>query len=142
MSDEHELEKIRLKKMAQLLKLQKQRQEESDRAKQRVTLEDEKNWLLNYILHPKAKEYLDGVRARNPAVADRIVAAIMPPQVVRQLDLLLLMVRQGRIPRGVIPVQEIQYLERRVLGIKSKIMVKKRGEERATDLSSFLSGGK
>ncbi|MHA1730581.1 MAG: hypothetical protein ACTSU5_01490 [Promethearchaeota archaeon] len=140
MSDEHELEKIKRRKMAELIRMQKLRQEREERLESaRNALQDKKQWLMDFVLSPQAKAYLEQVRARNPQAADRIEYMIFPPQVMAQLDLLVMLARRGRIPRGVIPVTEIQYLERKVLGIKSKIMVKKRGEEQATDLSSFLA---
>ncbi len=140
MSDEDELEKIKRRKLMELMRLQKAREEqEKQREQQGNAFEQKVDLLKNFILAPTAKTYLDQIRERNPPAADRIEQMIFPPAVMEKLDLLIYLARQGRIPQGVIPVTEIQYLERQVLGIKSKILVKKRGEDHATDLSSFLT---
>lgn len=141
-STEDELDRIKRRKMAEILRLQKQREEQEARvARHQKSLEEKRAWLLEYILQPSAQQYLAQVRTRNPGLAQRIENMIVTPQVLAQLDLLLQLIRIGRLPRNIIPVTEIQYLERKILGVKSKITVKKRGEDHV-DLSSFLSQDK
>jgi hypothetical protein len=55
-----------------------------------------------------------------------------------QLDTIMAFISQGRIRQQIVPIDEIQYLERQIMGVKSRIQVKRRGEKEAVDLSAFL----
>jgi DNA-binding TFAR19-related protein (PDSD5 family) len=134
MSDD-ELEAIRKKKMAQLLNMKKQQEAQKDVV---MDVTFKKDLVLKAVFQPDAWAYLEQIRKNNPAVAQQIVNEFITPQVTMQLDLIMALIAQGRIRQQVVPIDEIQYLERQILGIKSKIQVKRRGEKEAVDLSSFL----
>lgn len=121
--------------MAQLMAMKKQQELAKD-----VVHEGnrKKDAILRTVLKPDAWAYFQQLRQSNPTLGQQIMDEFISPQVERQMDLLLSLLAQGRIRSNFIPCDEIQYLEREFLGIKSKIMVKKRGEKDAVDLSKFL----
>jgi hypothetical protein len=61
----------------------------------------------------------------------------MPPELLNEIDLLLQYHSQGMLKYGVIPLIEIQYLERQILGIGPQITIKKRHQD-SKSLNSFL----
>ncbi|MFX1409227.1 MAG: hypothetical protein ACFFA6_02660 [Promethearchaeota archaeon] len=132
--DQHELEKIRLRKMQALMEA-KRKQEV---AKERVISVSEKiDFVLNMVLTQDAYSYLSKLKINEPKVYQMVYNELISPDVIRNIDYLLALIKQRRnIPRK-IPVDAIIYLERKVKGIKSKIQVK-RGDD-LMDLSSFLS---
>jgi DNA-binding TFAR19-related protein (PDSD5 family) len=135
MSDDDELEAIKRKKMAQLMAMKKQQELAKDVVGE---ANRKKDAILKTVLKADAWAYLQQLRQANPALAQQIVGEFISPQVEQKMDLLLSLLAQGRIRTNFIPIDEIQYLERQFLGIKSKIVVKKRGEKEAVDLSKFL----
>ena len=54
-----------------------------------------------------------------------------------QFNTLVLYLQQGLLRPGIISKTDILFMERKILGIGSKITVKKRNQE-STDLNSFL----
>ncbi len=130
-----DLEAIRKKKMAQLLNIKKQQEAQKDFGRD---LAFKKDLVLKAVFQPDAWAYLEQIRKNNPAVAQQIMNEFIPPRVELQLDLIMALIAQGRIQQQVVPIDDIQYLERQILGVKSRIQVKRRGEKEAVDLSSFL----
>ncbi|OLS14104.1 MAG: hypothetical protein RBG13Loki_2282 [Promethearchaeota archaeon CR_4] len=135
MSNDDDLEAIRKKKMAQLLNMKKQQEAQKDVGQDFAFKID---LVLKAVFQPDAWAYLQQLRKNNPAVAQQIVSEFMPPEVLMKLDLIMALISQGRIRQQIVPIDEIQYLERQILGVKSRIQVKRRGEKEAVDLSSFL----
>lgn len=132
--DQHELEKIRLKKLKALMEA-KRKQED---VKEKITSISEKiNFILKVVLSPDAYSYLDNLKNKELHIYQRIYNELISPDVIQNIDYLLAIIRRrGGVPRK-IPVDAIIYLERKIKGIKSKIKVK-RGDD-IMDLSSFLS---
>ncbi len=133
--EDMELKRIRMQKMQALIK-QKQLEEQKKNQKT-ITLADKIDMLLKVILTPHAQVYLNEIKSRNMQVYNKIRSQLFPPQISSQIDLLIAYLQKGMIRQNIIDKLEIQYLERQILGIKSQITVKKRGED-ATSLSSFL----
>ena len=135
-SDEydHELEKLRLKRMQMAIDTKKR----NEMKKQILSDNNEKiNAILRVILTSDAYYYLTEIEKRNHSLYLKIREFILPPNVRQQLDLLYSYLNQGMIRSGIVSKTEIQYIERQILGIGSKITVKKRNQE-STDLNSFL----
>jgi hypothetical protein len=78
------------------------------------------------------------MKNRNMQLYETIKNKLFPPEVVLNIDLLLMRIQRGYVPRGIISELDIQYLERELLGIKSTIKYKKRGEDGRMDLSSLF----
>ncbi len=133
--NDDDLEAIRKKKMAQFLNIKKQQEAQKDIGRDFAF---KKDLVLKAVFRPDAWAYLEQIRKNNPAVAQQIVNEFITPEVEMQLDLIMSLIAQGRIRQQVVPIDEIQYLERQILGVKSRIQVKRRGEKEAVDLSSFL----
>jgi DNA-binding TFAR19-related protein (PDSD5 family) len=134
-SSDDDLEAIRKKKMAQFLNIKKQQEAQKDIGRDFAF---KKDLVLKALFQPDAWAYLEQIRKNNPMVAQQIVNEFITPQVEMQLDLLMALLAQGRIRQQVVPIDDVQYLERQILGVKSKIQVKRRGEKEAVDLSAFL----
>ncbi len=133
--EEHELEKIRLKKMKALMAAQnqqKQMQERVNSATEKVV------YVLRAVLAPDAFSYLEKMKTNEPMVYQTIYNELISPDVLMNIDYLLTVInRQGRIPRR-IPLDAIIHLERKIKGIKGKIQVKK-GDGKMMDLGSYLT---
>lgn len=133
--EQHELEKIRLKKMQALMNAQKQQQATKDKI---LSLAEKINYVLQAVLHPSAYSYLNNLRTKEPNVYQGIYNELISPDVVREIDYLVAIISQrGSIPRK-IPLDAIIYLERKVKGIKGSIKVKQ-GDGEMMDLGSFLT---
>ena len=132
--EQHELEKIRLKKMKAIMEAKKREEAALER---RVSVEDKIEYILKLVLSPDAYSYLNKIKQSEPYVYKMIYNELISPDVIQNIDYLLSIIKlRGSVPRR-IPMDAIIYLERKVKGIKSKIQVK-RGDE-LLDLSSFLS---
>jgi DNA-binding TFAR19-related protein (PDSD5 family) len=132
-TDEHELEKIRMKKMQSLME-QKKRQENAQ--KQNVSIQDKVDFVLKVVLDPDAYQHLKHLQQIEPNVYQYIFNELVGQEVVQNIDYLIAIIRrQGGVPRR-IPRDVIVYLERKAKGIKSQIRVK-RGDE-VMDLGSYL----
>ncbi|MCK4779536.1 MAG: hypothetical protein KAT57_05080 [Candidatus Lokiarchaeota archaeon] len=132
--DQHELEKIRMRKMRVLMEAKKRKEAAQERS---VSIYEKIDFVLKVVLAPDAYTYLNNLKTNEPPVYQNIYNELISPDVVQSIDYLLAIIQQrGGIPRK-IPLDAIIYLERKVKGIKSKIQVK-RGDD-MMDLSSFLS---
>ena len=133
---DHELEKIRMKRMQSVIQ-QKQRQAQQSQRSGFPSREEKIRTVLQVVMKPDAFQYYAELKDRNESVAQRIQGIILPPSVMAQLDLLITYLSQGMLRSNIIDKLQIQQLERKILGIGPRITVKKRDGE-ATDLNSFL----
>lgn len=137
--DDHELEKLRLKRMESALR-QKQRQ--SQQSQGNYSSHDDKiRMVMQVIMTPEAFHYFLEIKDRDENVFQRILGIVLPPEVMSQLDLLKQYAERGQLRSNIIDKIQIQQLERKILGIGPKITVKKRDSE-STDLNSFLKNNK
>ncbi|MBY9011945.1 MAG: hypothetical protein KGD70_06195 [Candidatus Lokiarchaeota archaeon] len=134
-SEQHELEKLRLKKMKTLMDAQKRQQETQERV---FSINDKVVYVLKAVLAPEAFSYLEKIKSNEPMVYQAIFNELVSRDVIDNIDYLIAIIsRQGGVPRK-IPLDAIIYLERKVKGIKGKIQVKK-GNGEMMDLGSFLT---
>jgi len=112
--EQHELEKLRRKKMKALLEAQKRQQANQERV---ISINDKIIYVLQVVLAPDAFSYFEKIRANEPMVYQAIFNEL-------------------GVPRK-IPLDAIIYLERKIKGIKGKIQVKM-GDGEMMDLGSFL----
>jgi DNA-binding TFAR19-related protein (PDSD5 family) len=134
--DQHELEKIRLRKLKALMEAKKKQELVKEKG---ISISEKIDFILKIVLNPDAYSYLNDLKNNEPHIYQRIYNELISPDVIQNIDYLLAIIkRRGGIPRR-IPVDAIIYLERKVKGIKSKIQVK-RGDD-LMDLGSFLSKG-
>jgi len=133
-NDEHELEKIKMRKLQAIMDAQKMRESSQ---KQQVNVAEKINYVLQIVLAPDAYRYLNKLRNEEPRIFQGIYNELISPDVVQNIDLLISIIRrQGGVPRR-IPLDAIIYLERQMKGIKGKIKVKK-GDGEMMDLGSYL----
>ena len=134
-SEQHELEKLRLKKMKALMDAQKRQQATQERI---VSINDKIIYVLRIVLAPDAFSYLEKIRSNEPMVYQAIYNELVSPDVIANIDYLIAIInRQGGVPRK-IPLDAIIYLERKIKGVKGKIQVKK-GDGELMDLGSYLT---
>ncbi|MHA1697451.1 MAG: hypothetical protein ACTSWN_01280, partial [Promethearchaeota archaeon] len=137
----NELKYLRMKKMAELLAkkrdamLKKKLQENTEKM-----LSYKVNSVLSFLLRPDAYSYLMKIKEKNPKLYERIKAELLPPQIIHNIDRIIYVINAGRIPRGIISLINIQQIEREILGIKSTIKYKKRGEKERVDISALFKG--
>jgi len=121
--DDSELEKIRAKKRAELLKAMEKKQKEKEMEKsaemKRKDLEMRKKQLIQQLLMPDALVYLGKIRQQNESLAMKIEETIMVMYVNHVIEEKLTLV-------------DIKALERRFTGQDSSIMVKRRGKDAKT----------
>ena len=135
--EQHELEKIRMRKMKALMEAKRQQEAVKDKV---VSLSEKIEFILKVVLAPEAYNHLNNLKVRESNVYQAIYNELISPDVLQNIDYLLAIIRKrGGIPRR-IPLDAIMFLERKIKGIKSKIQVK-RGDD-IMDLSSFLSNNK
>jgi len=135
--EQHELEKIRMRKMKALMEAKRQQEAVKDKV---VSMSEKIEFILKVVLAPEAYNHLNNLKVRESNVYQAIYNELISPDVLQNIDYLLAIIRQrGGIPRR-IPLDAIMFLERKIKGIKSKIQVK-RGDD-IMDLSSFLSNNK
>ncbi len=133
-NDEHELEKIKMRKMQAIMDAQKMRESSQ---KRQISIVEKINYVLQIVLAPDAYKYLNKLRTEEPRVFQGIYSELISPDVVQNIDLLISIIqRQGGVTRR-IPLDAIIYLERQIKGIKGKIKIKK-GDGEMMDLSSYL----
>ena len=133
--DQHELEKLRMKKMKALIEAQKRQQASQERD---VSINDKIIYVLRVVLAADAFSYLEKIRANEPMVYQAIFNELVSPDVITNIDYLIAIInRQGGVPRK-IPLDAIIYLERKIKGIKGKIQIKKSNGE-MMDLGSYLT---
>ena len=133
--EQHELEKIRLKKMKSLMAAQNQQNQMQERVN---SITEKVVYVLRAVLAPDAFSYLEKMKTNEPMVYQTIYNELISPDVLMNIDYLLTVInRQGGIPRR-IPLDAIIHLERKIKGIKGKIQVKK-GDGKMMDLGSYLT---
>ena len=134
--DQHELEKIRLRKLKALMEAKKKQEVVQEKI---ISISEKVDFILKVVLTPDAYSYLNNLKTKEPQIYQRVYNELISPDVIQSIDYLLAIIKKrGAVPRK-IPVDAIIYLERKVKGIKGKIQVK-RGDD-LMDLSSFLSKG-
>lgn len=132
--EQHELEKIRMKKMKAIMDAKKQQELVKDRV---FSITDKVEYVLKVVLAPEAYDYLNSIKAKELNVYRAIYNELINPEVIQSIDYLLAIIQQrGGVPKQ-IPLDAIIYLERKAKGIRSKIQVK-RGDD-LMDLGSFLT---
>ena len=132
--EQHELEKIRMRKMKAIMDAKKHQELVKDRV---VSISEKVEYVLKVVLAPDAYNYLNSIKGKEPNVYQAIYNELINPEVIQSIDYLLAIIQQrGGVPKK-IPLDAIIYLERKVKGIKSKIQVK-RGDD-LMDLGSFLT---
>lgn len=121
--DDSELEKIRAKKRAELLKAMEKKQKEKEMEKsaemKKKDLEMRKKQLIQQLLMPDALVYLGKIRQQNESLAMKIEETIMVMYVNHVIEEKLTLV-------------DIKAVERRFTGQNSSIMVKRRGKDAKT----------
>ena len=132
-SDQHELDVIRMKKMKALMEAQKRTQAAQERSH---SVYEKVDYVLKAVLTPEAYTYFNNLKSKEPAVYQQIFNELISPDVIQELDYLIAVISQQTIPNR-IPLDVIIMIERKVKGIKSKIHVK-RGDE-TLDLGSYLT---
>ncbi|MGB5913133.1 MAG: hypothetical protein WBH31_18225 [Promethearchaeia archaeon] len=133
--EQHELEKIRLKKMKALMDAKKREEAVKDRV---ISISEKVDFILRTVLAPDAYSYLNKLRNKEPMVYQHIYNELVSPDVIQNIDYLITIIQQrGSVPRK-IPLDVIIYIERKVKGIKGKIQVKK-GDGEMMDLGSYLT---
>lgn len=133
--EEHELEKIRLKKMRAIMEAKKREEYMKERV---VTISEKIDFLLRAVLSADAYSYLNNLRNKEPMVYQRIYNELISPDVIQNADYLIAIINQrGSVARK-IPLDILIYLERKIKGIKGKIQVKK-GDGKMMDLGSYLT---
>ncbi|MCK4382833.1 MAG: hypothetical protein KAW66_06010 [Candidatus Lokiarchaeota archaeon] len=133
--EQHELEKLRMRKMKALMDAQKRHQVTQERV---VSFNDKVLYVLRVVLAPDAFSYLERINSNEPMVYQAIFNELVSQDVIANIDYLIAIInRQGGVPRK-IPLDAIIYLERKVKGIKGKIQVKK-GDGEMMDLGSYLT---
>jgi DNA-binding TFAR19-related protein (PDSD5 family) len=133
--EQHELEKIRLKKKKALMDAQNQQKQMHERVH---SITEKVVYVLRAVLAPDAFSYLERMKTNDPMVYQAIYNELISSDVVSNIDYLIAIInRQGGIPRR-IPLDAIIHLERKIKGIKGKIQVKK-GDGKIMDLGSYLT---
>ncbi len=133
--EQHELEKLRMRKMKALMDAQKRHQVAQERV---VSFNEKVLYVLRVVLAPDAFSYLERINSNEPMVYQAIFNELVSQDVIANIDYLIAIInRQGGVPRK-IPLDAIIYLERKVKGIKGKIQVKK-GDGEMMDLGSYLT---
>ena len=132
--DQHELEKIRMKKMRALIEAKKRKEAAQEKI---VSISEKIDFVLKVVLAPEAYSHLNNIKNSEPNVYQAIYNELISPDVIENIDYLLAIIRSRRGVPKTIPLDAIIYLERKAKGIRSKIQVK-RGDD-MMDLSSFLT---
>ena len=133
--EQHELEKIRLKKTKALMDTQNQQNQMREKVH---SITEKVVYVLRAVLAPDAFSYLEKIKTNEPMVYQAIYNELISQDVIMNIDYLIAIIkRQGGIPRR-IPLDAIIHLERRIKGIKGKIQVKK-GDGKMMDLGSYLT---
>jgi len=133
-NEQHELEKIRMRKMRALMEAKKKKEAAQERI---VSVSEKIDFVLKVVLASEAYSHLNNLKVNEPHIYQAVYNELISPDVIQNIDYLLAIIRsRGGIPRK-IPLDAIIYLERKAKGIRSKIKVQ-RGDD-IMDLSSFLS---
>ena len=133
--EEHELEKIRIRKMKALMEAQKRNQASQEKV---TSVWEKVDYILKAVLMTDAYAHLNYLKTNEPQIYQYIINELITPDVIQSLDYLLAAITQGGGISRRIPKDVIIYLERQAKGIKSKIQVKQ-GDSDMMDLGSYLS---
>ncbi len=140
-NDDDELAALRRKRMAQLLSQQKEQEIQKElRSNADLMLERKIDLSISHLFTPQAVAYLNHIRANNQALHNQIRGILFPIEVVASIDVLLQRIQAGYVPRGVISEIDIQQIERELLGVRSSISYKKRGDKERVDIGSLFKG--
>ena len=131
--EDQELKRIRMARMQNILKQKQQAQVESHAP----SLAEKIDQVMQVLLAPAARNYMEQIHHNNITAYNQIRQILFPPQITVEIDQLIYYLRNGMIRQGVITLVEIQRLERKVMGVESRITVKRQGQE-ATSLSSYM----
>ncbi|MFW9898264.1 MAG: hypothetical protein ACFFDO_03275 [Candidatus Thorarchaeota archaeon] len=132
--EQHELDKIRMKKIRSLMEAQKKKQASQERMS---NLWEKVDYILKVVLMPDAYNHLINIKAIEPQIYQKVINELVSHEVLENIDYLLAVIsKQGGVPRR-IPLDVIVHLERLAKGIKSKIQVKRK--DKLMDLGSYLS---
>lgn len=132
--EEHELNKIRMKKLQAMMDAQKRKEAAQEES---ASLSDKINFVLRVVLSPEAYDYLNKLKEKEPNVYRRIHNELISQDVIQNIDYLIYIIqKRGGVSRR-IPKEVIIYLERQIKGVKSSIKVK-RGDD-IMDLGSYLT---
>lgn len=134
-NDQHELDKIRMKKMQALMEAKK-RQEQTQQASSSIY--EKIDYVLRAVLHTDAYTYLMNIKSNEPYVYQAIFNELVSADVINSIDYLVSIIQQRGGVSKQIPLDVIILLERKLKGIKGKIQVK-RGDGDAVDLGSYLT---
>ncbi|MFX0045795.1 MAG: DNA-binding protein [Candidatus Hermodarchaeota archaeon] len=118
--DDPDLAMIRRKKMARLMKREKEMEATRE---QRAKLTAEREKLLQRFLSPDALKYLEGLRKREPTFGKQVEEVILYLIVYRGL-------------RQTISQVDVRFIERQVKGEGPKIKVQRDGE--VSDFGSYV----
>ena len=133
-NEQHELEKIRMRKMRALMEAQKRTQVAQEKV---VSVWEKIDYILKAVLMSDAYTYLDHLKKSEEPIYQRILNELISPDILQNIDYLLSIIAQrGGVQRR-IPKDVIIYLERQAKGIKSKIKVKQ-GDGDMMDLGAYL----
>ena len=133
--EEHELDKIRMKKLKALMDAQKRNQASQEKV---TSIWEKVDYILRAVMMPDAYTYLNYLKTNEPQIYQQIINELITPDVIQNIEYLLAAITQsGGVPRR-IPKDVIVFLERKAKGIKSKIQVKQ-GDGDMMDLGSYLS---
>ena len=134
-NEQHELDKIRMKKMQALMEAKK-RQEQSQKASSSIY--GKIDFVLRAVLHPDAYTHLMNLKSKEPYIYQAIFNELVSAEVINSIDYLASMIQQRGGVSKQIPLDVIILLERKLKGIKGKIQVK-RGDGVSMDLGSYLT---
>lgn len=134
--DQHEIEKIRMRKMKAIVEAKKRQEAVKEHV---VSISEKIDFILKVVLAPDAYSYFNSIKTKEPNVYRAIYNELISPDVMQNIDYLLAIIQQRGGVGKKIPVDAIIFLERKIKGIKSKIQVK-RGDD-LMDLGSFLTKG-
>jgi DNA-binding TFAR19-related protein (PDSD5 family) len=135
MDEDPELQRIRMQRMQAMMKANQDAERKAN--VKTVTLADKIDNLLAILLAPNANQYLQSIKGRSIQVYNSIRTQLFPPSIISQIDSLMSYLQQGMIRSGIISVTEIQQMERQIMGIGSRITIKKQGSE-SKSLTSYL----
>lgn len=135
--EDEELRLLRLKRMQNILAIKQREELMKKQQENQPSMHDKIDLILRTVLASDAYDYLLKIKSKDQSTYNTIVRILLPPQVLNQLDTLLVYRRNGMLRRGIISLIDIQLLERQILGIGPQITIKKTGEK-SKSLSDFL----
>jgi DNA-binding TFAR19-related protein (PDSD5 family) len=143
MAEDDDLAALRRKKMLEMM-ARKKEMEAQQASSQMLSSQIERkvDSAISWLFTPAALAYFNAMKQSNPELYARIRDILFNGDVMQNIDRLLTLIQMGRVPRGIINDVEIQQMERDILGIKSSISYKKRGEKERMDLGALFKGEK